>query len=108
MNEQEDRKLVIIALFIFEDNWLGVLHHIAGEHEWLDGECVHGPLVAEGGKTYLNKNSKAFEAIRNIVLDQRFLKSLNHYVTFRYITNICLCFFKQLGWYVYHYVCTDV
>ena len=76
-------------LFIcFQDSWFGVLHHIAGEHEWIDGECEHGPLVAnEEGKTYLNKNSKAFEAVRNIVLDQRFLKSLHYYVTFRYAVN---------------------
>ena len=53
-----------------------LLHHIAGEHEWIDRECDHGPLVAaEIGKTYLDKNSKAFEAIRKVVLDQKFLKS---------------------------------
>jgi hypothetical protein len=58
-----------------------MLHHIVGEHEGVDGECEHGPLVAnEEGKTYLNKNSKALEAIRKVVLDQRFLKSLHHYV----------------------------
>ena len=77
--------------FQFQDNWFGVLHHIAGEHEWLDGKCEHGPLVAnEEGKTYLDKNSKAFEAIRKVVFDQRFLKSLHHYVTFRYKCRIPL------------------
>jgi hypothetical protein len=75
---------------------------------------VHGPLVAEeGGKTYLNKNSKAFKAIRNIVLDQRFLKSLNHYVTFRYNKHACclleewLCCLKTFRC-VYHYACVDL
>ena len=74
------------VLTYFQDNWFGVLHHIAGEHEWVDRECAHGPLVAtEIGKTYLNKNSKAFEEIRKVVLDQKFLKSFQHYVTFRYV-----------------------
>ncbi|CAB4037439.1 Hypothetical predicted protein, partial [Paramuricea clavata] len=67
-----------------KDSWLGVLHHIAGEHEWVDGECEHGPLVAtEVDKTYLDKNSKAFESLRKVILDQKFLKSLPKYVTFR-------------------------
>jgi hypothetical protein len=53
------------SLSFFKDSWLGVLHHIAGEHEWVDGECEHGPLVAtEVDKTYLDKNSKAFETLR--------------------------------------------
>ena len=60
--------------------------HIAGEHEWIDGECDHGlQVAAETGKTYLDKNSKAFEAILKVVLDQKFLKSFHHYVTFRHI-----------------------
>ena len=46
-----------------------MLHHIAGEHEWIDGQCQHGPLVAsETDKMYLDKNSKAFEAICKVVL----------------------------------------
>ena len=61
-----------------------MLHHIAGEDEWVDGECEHGPVVSmEEGKTYLDKNSKAFEEIRKVVLDQKFIKSFPRYVTFR-------------------------
>lgn len=57
---------------------------MCGEHEWADGECDHGPLVSEEvGKTILLKNSKAMEAIRKIVIDPRFLSTLQHYVTFR-------------------------
>lgn len=62
-----------------------MLHHVAGEHEWAEGECNHGPLVeTEKDKTFLAKNSKALEAIRKIVIDPRFLKTLDLYVTFRY------------------------
>lgn len=35
-------------------------------------------------KPVLDKNSKALEALRRVVIDLRFLKSLHHYVTFRY------------------------
>ena len=62
------------------------MHHVAGEHEWVDGECNHGPLVAtETDKTILGKNSKALDAIRKVVIDKRFLNTLHHYVTFRYM-----------------------
>ena len=56
-----------------------------GEHEWADGECLHGPLTeTEAHKTCLEKDSKAMEALRNVVMDPRFVKTLHHYVTFRY------------------------
>ena len=49
-----------------------MLHHVAGEHEWADGECNHGPLVeTETDKVFLDKNSKALEAIRKIVTDPK-------------------------------------
>jgi len=57
---------------------------VAGEHEWADGECNPGPLVeTEKEKPILNKNSKALDAIRKIVTDPKFLKTLDKYVTFR-------------------------
>ena len=56
------------------------------EHEWVDGECNHGPLVEnERDKPVLDKNSKALEALRRVVIDPRFLKSLHQYVTFIYV-----------------------
>jgi hypothetical protein len=68
---------MIIILSLLQDNWIGVIHHVAGEHEWGDGECNHGPLVAaETGRIFLKKDSKALEAIRRVVLDPQFLKSL--------------------------------
>ena len=43
---------------------------MAGEHEWADGVCDHGPLVAsEGGKTIIRKSTKALEAICKVVID---------------------------------------
>ena len=39
----------------------------------------------DGGKEYLAMNSKAAKELRKIVLDHEWLKSLEHYVLFRYI-----------------------
>ena len=62
------------------------MHHVCGEHEWDGATCSHGPLTeVEGGKEYLAMNSKAAKELRKIVLDHEWLKSLEHYVLFRYI-----------------------
>ena len=39
----------------------------------------------EGGKEYLPMTSKAAKELRKIVLDREWLKSLEHYVRFRYV-----------------------
>lgn len=72
------------SCYCFQDAWLGVAHHVVGEHEWASGQCSHGPLTAsEEGKSYIAKGSKAAEAIRKIVFDDKWLKSLIYYVNFR-------------------------
>ena len=64
--------------------WLGVLHHVVGEHVWSDGQCSHGPLTAsETAKPQLEKGSKAMEALTKVVFDKKWLKSLIFYVWFK-------------------------
>ena len=63
--------------------WVGVLHHVCGEHTWATGQCKHDPLGDERAKKYLEKNSKAMEALRKIFLDPKWLSSLHFYVKFR-------------------------
>ena len=71
-----------------------MLHHVAGEHEWAEGECNHGPLVdMEMDKIFLDKNSKALKAIRKIVTDPKFLEALDQYVTFRLTFRECIKLF---------------
>lgn len=81
--------------------WLGILHHVCGEHEWNEGQCSHGPLTeVEGGKEYLDMDSKAAKELKKIVLDKEWLKSLEFYVLFRYHSNrINVCGIK--GSYMY-------
>ena len=69
--------------------WIGVIHHVCGEHEWENGECSHGQLTeVEEGKEILAKDSKAVEELRKIVFDAEWLKSLQHYVKFRYVLPV--------------------
>ncbi|KAK3712223.1 hypothetical protein QZH41_009768 [Actinostola sp. cb2023] len=64
-----------------KDAWIGVVHHICGEHEWIDGSCAHGPLTnLESEKKCLVTGSKPFKAVQEIIFDKRWLTSLKYYV----------------------------
>lgn len=72
-----------------KEMWIGVIHHVCGEHEWENGECSHGQLTdVEEGKEILAKDSKAAEELRKIVFDAEWLKSLQHYVRFRHTSKL--------------------
>ena len=59
---------------------------MCGEHEWEDGQCYHGPLThTEDRKPILQKTSKSAQAVRDIVFDSDWLRTLQHYVNFRYV-----------------------
>lgn len=89
-----------------QDDWLGIVHHVTGEHEWADGQCNHGQLIeAEHDAPLLQKDSKAHEAIRNVVLDPRFLNTLDHYVMFRYVSVYLWFNFYFIHWAAMAPVC---
>lgn len=68
-----------------KDTWFGVLHHVCGEHSWGGGECKHDPeAVSNQEKAYLQKSSKAMAALRNVVLNKKWLAHIAFYVRFRY------------------------
>ncbi|KXJ13785.1 hypothetical protein AC249_AIPGENE13315 [Exaiptasia diaphana] len=63
--------------------WLGIVHHICGEHEWAEGKCAHGPLTElENSKKCLSQGSKSFKAVQDIILNHKWLDSLKFYVYF--------------------------
>ena len=62
--------------------WNSILHHVIGEHEWADGQCMHGPLMQQ--KTYFEKDSTAMCELRKIVMDPKWLRTLSFYRLFRH------------------------
>lgn len=71
-----------------------MLHHIVDEHEWVlsdgksDGKCDHGVLEDnERNKPWLVKDSKPHKALRNIILNKRFLNEVHYYTSFRLVKN---------------------
>ncbi|XP_061191774.1 uncharacterized protein LOC133200021 [Saccostrea echinata] len=76
----------------FMGMWVGVLHHVVGEHEWLlpysdsgVAACAHDPLTGEprGDKEYMVKGSPAHEALRKVILDKRFMNNIHYFLNFR-------------------------
>ncbi|XP_042602788.1 uncharacterized protein LOC122141038 [Cyprinus carpio] len=67
----------------FIDMWVGVLHHVTGEHTWALGECKHGPLLDDRDKELIESGSVAHERLAEIILDERWLKVVPKYLNFR-------------------------
>ncbi|XP_041834095.1 uncharacterized protein LOC121635100 [Melanotaenia boesemani] len=62
--------------------WVGIIHHVCNEHEWATGQCQHG-LIEEAQKEWIENDSKAHEALVDIVLKKRWLKDIHKYLRFR-------------------------
>lgn len=43
----------------FMNLWLGLLHHVADEHQWYLGSCQHDPLEGDRDKGWIAKGSVA-------------------------------------------------
>lgn len=67
-----------------KDSWFGVVHHVCNEHEWVESQCMHGPLTETEPKTFLSKNSKAHENLKSVVFDSKFLANVGYYAKFRH------------------------
>ena len=65
----------------FREQWLSILHHIIGIHNWTGNvkyhKCGHTPVVEEGDTTmYLEQMSPAFSALKSVVTARHLLKAL--------------------------------
>ena len=75
---------------LFQDKWQGVLYHVQGIREWYQGECDHSestePCTNQQGAKPENFNpiDADFKLFRSIIIDKRWMKSLQYYAYFRY------------------------
>lgn len=82
---------VTLLLLLCQVKWTSVLHHVQNEHEWLSGRCDHkqltGPPTDGDGNElqYFARGEPALQALRKLVLDKKWLKSLSYYTKFRYM-----------------------
>ena len=65
--------------------WVGVIHHVCGDHEWAEGCCHHEPMSEPGeGKQWVDPTSPASDQLRDIIFDNRWLNSLQYYTRNRH------------------------
>ncbi|KAJ8365025.1 hypothetical protein SKAU_G00138560 [Synaphobranchus kaupii] len=75
-------------------HWKSVLHHICGIHRWEeDGQewtCYHKDLTADQQrrKKLLQKDSAAFKALLDLVLNKKLLKDLNQMTLFKHTGDL--------------------
>lgn len=71
---------------------------MCGEHEWTFGRCLHEPLDHDTlRKEVILPGSPAHEALSQIVLNKRWLKDLEKYLTFGKINETFQCSFTGLN-----------
>lgn len=70
---------------MIQDKWVGLLHHVTGEHAWALGACDHGPLLEQRDKEWFEKGSKAHQTLTRIILDARWLKNVHKFLHFRFV-----------------------
>lgn len=63
--------------------WIGLLHHVTGEHSWALGSCHHGPLSETRERNWIESNSVAHQKLTELILDARWLKDIPKYLHFR-------------------------
>ncbi|XP_065069298.1 uncharacterized protein LOC135694466 [Rhopilema esculentum] len=85
------------ALEKLKSDWLGVLHHVCNEHEWVGGACKH-QIIDDHELPWFKETDGDYKALQQIVLDPKFLNSLQYYTRFRHtgklecINNLSLAY----------------
>ena len=65
--------------------WSDSLYHVCAQHEWLTGECVHSDLAlndSEGDKPTLVHNTPIWNALRDVVRNEKLLTEMHYCVDF--------------------------
>ena len=64
------------------NTWIGLLHHVFDEHDWVGGRCAHDELE-DHTLPWFDRRDKDFEALQKIILEPQLLASFKSYVRFR-------------------------
>lgn len=55
-------------LLVFQDMWVGLLHHVTLMHQWVLGCCHHGLLEEPKKKDWIELNSLAHQKLTELIL----------------------------------------
>ena len=70
--------------FNLQDMWIGLLHHVCNDHEWLGGKCTHHEGVHDENLPWFDRRDKDFVELQKVILNPELLESFKYYTRFRY------------------------
>ncbi|XP_028406803.1 uncharacterized protein LOC114529245 [Dendronephthya gigantea] len=71
-----------------KDKWIGLLHHICNEHEWLEGQCDHEDDEHDEHLAWFDPRDKDYQELQKIILNPELLASFKFYTRFRHTGGI--------------------
>ena len=66
-----------------QDMWIGLLHHVCNNHEWLGGKCQHLEEDHDEDLPWFNRRDKDFLELQKVILNPELLDSFKYYTRFR-------------------------
>ncbi|XP_061566781.1 uncharacterized protein LOC133420914 [Cololabis saira] len=73
----------------FKMKWHAVIHHVRNQHTWATGACEHEPVDDDAQeKPWIKQGSAAHQALVAVVLDERWLKDVKTFITFRTTSDL--------------------
>lgn len=73
--------------YFTQDKWIGLLHHICNDHQWLGGQCDHvdtdGDDSHDKSLPFFDRRDKDFMELQKVILNPQLLNSFKYYTRFR-------------------------
>ena len=63
--------------FNLQDMWIGLLHHVCNDHEWLGGRCTHHEGVHDENLPWFDRRDKDFVELQKVILNPELLRASN-------------------------------
>ena len=66
-----------------KDMWIGLLHHVCNNHDWLSGKCHHEEGAHDENLPWFDRRDKDFVELQKVILNHELLDSFKYYTRFR-------------------------
>jgi hypothetical protein len=66
-----------------QDMWIGLLHHVCNNHEWLGGKFQHLEGDHDEDLPWFDRRDKDFLELQQVILNQELLASFTYYTRLR-------------------------
>ena len=68
--------------FNLKDMWIGLLHHVCNNHDWLSGKCHHEEGAHDENFAWFDRRDKDFVELQKVILNPELLDSFKYYTRF--------------------------